>query len=1033
MTVRALLFTDVVDSTLLVERLGDERAAQVWAEHDRRARALLAHHGGCEIDRSDGFFLLFDEPVAAAHYALAYHQALAELALNARVGLHVGAVSLRENTTEEVGRGAKRVEVEGLAKPFAARVMGLARGGQTLLSAAARTALGDVPPDGTEVESHGHYRLKGVEEPVEVFELGPRGAAFSPPVDADKAYRVVRNVDLWRPAREVRHNLPAERDAFIGRTAELRVLAQRLDAGARLLTVVGPGGTGKTRFVRRYGHAWLGDWPGGVYFCDLSEARSLEGIFFAVAVAVGVSLGKGDPGVQLGHVIAGRDRCLIILDNFEQVVEHASATLGRWLDRSAAARFVVTSRERLHVPGEELFAIEPLPVAREAIELFDVRARAQRPDFAITEANRAAVAEVVRLLDGLPLAIELAAARARVFSPVQLVERMRDRFALLAGARGAAARQATLRAAIDWSWDLLAPWEQGAFAQCSVFEGGFTMLAAEAVLDLARWPDAPPVMDAVQMLVDKSLLRNWVGNEPGRYDIDEPHFGMYVSIHEYASERLDARAQHAAHGRHGRYFAGFGSDAALDALVGRGGGKLRRAIALELDNLVAACRRSVGRGDAETAVGTYRAAWEVLELQGPVALGVALGSQVLGVAGAGASTRAAAVVAHAAALRRLGRMDEASEVLLHALGLARSAGDRRREAVVLCGQGVLRREQGAMNEGREVLETAVALSREVGDARIEGMALSNLGTVLLAQGRIDEALAHQQAALTLHRGIGDRRSESIVLGNLGVLHRDQGRMDEARTAYEQALAIHREVGNRLFEGITFVNLGNLHAIQGRIVEGQNYFEAALPIFREIGDRRTEGILLGNMGIQNNDEGRLDAARACYEQALAIHREVGNRQSEGAVLTHLAGLYAEPGRMEDARAHYLQALGLYTRMGDRRDEGCVLGDLAGLLVMEGRHADAQPMLAQALALLRIAENPFELSRTLCVLARADVGLGKLESGRAALAEADALAAQHRRRPGVHAGPGDRHRSSAARMMGPCPAMRPGPSLYAVPTP
>ena len=305
----------------------------------------------------------------------------------------------------------------------------------------------------------------------------------------------------------------------------------------------------------------MGDWPGGVYFCELSEASSLDGIFFAVATALEVSLGKDDPVVQLGHAIAARGRCLVVLDNFEQVVQHAPASLGRWLDRAAEAAFVVTSRERLRLPGEAVLPLEPLPLATDAIDLFAVRPRAQRPDFALTEANRVAVAEVVRLLDGLPLAIELAASRSSILSPAQLVERMRDRFDLLAGARGVAARQATMRAAIDWSWEMLVPWDQAALAKCAVFEGGFTLAAAEAVLDLAAWPEAPPALAAVQMLVDKCLLRTWHPAEQGRLDIAEPYFGMYVSIHDYAREKLQASGSDAlaAEQRHGRHFAGFGA------------------------------------------------------------------------------------------------------------------------------------------------------------------------------------------------------------------------------------------------------------------------------------------------------------------------------------------------------------------------------------------------------------------------------------------------------------------------------------------
>ena len=219
MVAHALLFTDLVDSTAVVERLGDARAASVLAEHDRSARALLSQHGGREIDHSDGFFLLFDDPVRAAAFALDYHAALDALGLRARAGLHVGPVTLRENAPEEVARGAKPIEVEGIAKPLAARVMSLARGGQTLLTQAARAALGDALADAATIEAHGHYRLKGIAEPVEIFEIGVRDrSTFVPPEDTEKAFRVVRGDDGWRPVREVRHNLPRERDAFVGRS-----------------------------------------------------------------------------------------------------------------------------------------------------------------------------------------------------------------------------------------------------------------------------------------------------------------------------------------------------------------------------------------------------------------------------------------------------------------------------------------------------------------------------------------------------------------------------------------------------------------------------------------------------------------------------------------------------------------------------------------------------------------------------------------------------------------------------------------------
>lgn len=1035
MSQHALLFTDVVDSTGLVERLGDEKAAAVWATHDRRARTLLARHRGREIDRTDGFFLLFDDVADAAGYAMAYHEALVDLSLGARVGIHVGPISLRENAPEDIARGAKRVEVEGLAKPIAARVMALAGGGQTLMSGAACNALEGSLPERGEIKRHGHYRLKGIEEPIEILELGARDrAAFFPPADTDKAYRVVRAGEFWCPAREVRHNLPAERDTFIGRTTELRALAARLDAGARLLSILGPGGTGKTRIVRRYGWLWLGDWPGGIHFCDLSDARSLDGVLGAVAFALEVPLGKDDPGVQLGHAIAGRGRCLVILDNFEQVVQHAQGTVGRWLERATEAVFVVTSRERLHLPGEESFPIEPLPLQLDAIELFTARARARKPDFVLGESNRAAVAEVVRLLDGLPLAIELAAARIGVLAPAQLVERLRDRFKLLAGSRGVAARQATLRAAIDWSWDLLASWEQAAFAQCAVFAGGFTLEAAEAVLDLAPWPEAPPAMHAVQALVDKSLLRTWIPAEQSRFDIDEPHFGMYISIHEYAAEKLAAStpgAQRAGEERHGRYFSGFGTDEAHDALFRQGGVHRRRALTLELDNLVTACRRAVSRGDGEVAVAAYRAAWDVLELQGPLALGVALGAQVLALPGIETALRVPAAATLAQALRRAGRIEEAGSWLAQALALARDSGNRRQEGNVLHSLANLQREQGRMTEARELFETALAFAREASDRRVEGSVLASLGLLHREQSRVDQAREHFDAALAIARETGDQREEGIVLGSLGLLHSEQGLVEEAGRQFaaavaiardmgdrtlegvvlanlghlqaeqgrreqaleylEAALAIQRAVGNRRLEGIALGNLGSIHSEQGRKAAAQDHYAAALAIAREVGNRRHQGFILTSLGILRHDQGRLDEARADYDAALVMAREVGDHRVEGIALSRLGVLHSDQGRFAEARAHYEQALALAREAGYRRLEGAVLGGLGDLLVKQGQADAALELLRSGEALLRVVADREELAKLLCILGRAEVACGERARAGAALDEAETLAA------------------------------------------
>ncbi|HMN75439.1 MAG TPA: tetratricopeptide repeat protein [Burkholderiaceae bacterium] len=992
-----LLFTDVVDSTLLVERVGDARAAQIWSQHDRLARDLLAQHRGREIDRTDGFFLLFDTARDAVGFALAYHRAIGVLGLEARAGLHTGEVTLRGNDAADVARGAKPLEVEGLAKPVAARIMALARGGQTLASAAARDALGDVlgdalPPD-CEVVSHGHYRLKGVEQPIELFEVGRRPhARFEPPPDADKGYRVVRAGALWSPVRLVRHNLAPERDAFVGRAAELRAIAREFESGRRLLTLLGPGGTGKTRVIRRFGLAWLGDWPGGVYFCDLAEVRTTDALAYAVALALGVPLGKDDPIAQLGNAIAGRGRCLVILDNFEQIVALAPASVGAWLDRASEAHFAVTSRERLHLHGEAILEVEPLPLADDALTLFAERAAAQRPGFALDATNRADAAEVVRLLDGLPLAIELAAARLRVLSPAQLVERLKDRFTLLAGARGAAARQSTMKIAIDWSWNLLAAWEQAALAQCSVFEGGFTLEAAEAVLDLSAWADAPPAIDAVQSLVDKSLLRTWNPSLPQRFDLGEPYFGMYLSIHEYAAAKLGASAAAtlAAQRLHGRYYARLGRQEALDALARHGGARRLPALALEIDNLIGACRRAVARADAAVAVPTLRAAWEVLDRRGPFSTGVDLGAQVSALDALDAPNAAAAGLVHALALRRIGRPADARDALQTALAQARSGGNRLLEAITLAQSGMLQSHAGQFDEARAKVTAALGIAREIGNRRWEGGFESNLGNLDLAQGLLPGAGAHTEAALAIHREIGDRRAEGGALCNLAVLHHDQGELDAALAHYEAALVVLREVGDRLAESIALGNLGTLYNDRGQLGPARATYEAALVIHREIGDRLGEVVTLGNLAKLATDDGRRDDARVGYETALSIARELGERREMGIMLGGLGGLYAHQGRLDDAQQHYEQALAIHRQIGNRRYEGETLANLAELLQRRGLQAEARAALDAGEALLREIADPLDLAKLLCVRGHVELGSGARDAARGALDEAQRIA-------------------------------------------
>ena len=927
----ALLLVDVVDSAALAERLGDEAMARLWAMHDRVARDLLRHWRGREIDKTDGFLLMFGSAGDGLGFALAYHGALAALPapIRARAGLHVGPVTVRENAADDIALGAKPLEVDGLAKPVAARVMSAALGGQTLLTAAARDALG---PLAKRVVSHGHWRFKGLPEPIELFEAGDVGAPFTPPPDGAKAYRVVRRGGAWQPLREVRHSLPAERDTFVGRHAAMLDLARRFAHRARLVSLLGTGGAGKTRLAIHYGWTWLGDHPGGVWFCDLAPARGIDGLVHAVAQGLEVPLRSGDAVEQIGRAIAGRGHCLVILDNFEQVARHAEDTLGRWLERAADAQFLVTSREVLGIGGEEALALAPLPWA-EAESLFVLRAGAARQDFRPVDDDRAAITSLVRLLDGLPLAIELAAARASMMSPRALLARMGERFKLLAGTGGRRDRQSTLRAAFDWSWDLLAPAERAALAQLSVFENGFTLAAAEAVLDLSACGDAPWGVDVLNSLVDKSFVRARGGDR----------FDLLVSVQVYADEHLRTEGRYAGSGpaallsaqaRHGAWFAAPGATAEE---VGA---------SADLDNRVTACRRAVARGDAGTAVGALEGAWAALGLQGPFEAGVALAQQAASLPGLPDAAAARVQVVLAKACTHAGHLGQARQHAERALALARHAGDRRcqAEAGIQLARLVAREGQDGM--ARTLLNEALAQVQALGDRALECAARNSLGNLEADFGRLDDAGRQYQAALEVAAGMVHPHLRGSVLGNLGILHMSLGRLDEARGHLEGALLVARALGDRLHEGNTSSNLALLCHMQDRSDEAVALSESALTIAREMGHARLECTLLCNLGIFQTVLGQSLQARQRLDAALSLARRLPDPRLQGQALGYLATLHMRQSEFDLAKACLHEGEALLEALGDLFSLGVLLCARAELEYRSGRPEVASTMLGRA---------------------------------------------------------------------------------------
>jgi predicted ATPase/class 3 adenylate cyclase/Tfp pilus assembly protein PilF len=902
--VRAILLTDVVDSTALNQQVGDAAMAMIWAQHDESTRALIRQWRGVEVGRSDGFLILFTTASDAVGFAIAHHQSLSLLSvpIKARVGIHVGPITLRENSSADRALGATPFEVDGIALPVAARVSALAGGGQTLVT---ESVLRDIATSSAVVQDFGFWRLKGVKDPLQIFGIRETTAApLAPPDEAPKGYRVTRVDNSWCPTRELPNNLTRERDAFVGRAGLIDALADRVEAGARLITLLGIGGIGKTRTALHFAHAHLGEFAGGAWFCDLSQANTVDGILNAVAQALGVPLGKTDPVEHLGAAIAGRGRCLIVLDNFEQVTRYAMDTLDKWMATTDKAVYLVTSREMLGIQGEHVVPLPPLDQA-EAIDLFKLRAHAAGSPDASNQFS-GDLCSLVERLDCLPLAVELAAARASLLSPAQMLARMDERFKLLSSVNGRRDRQATLRATLDWSWDLLNDTERQGLARLSVFEGGFTLAAAESVIAIqgvapGTWP-----VDVLHSLLRKSLVRQGPGQR----------FTLLRSVQDYALEHLstphvDSGGRPSALRRHWTYFASLSESEATDSRC------------VETDNLIAACLRAAAV-DPESAVEVLARAWSALRLVGPFRAVLPLVS---------------AVESH----------------------LSQAEGCRHR---VDCVAGHALMLMGDLDQARRRFTSCLDAASELGDVAVQVLAQCHLADIDMADVNYRAARDRLDVALQMARQAKDDRTLMQVLNQCGSLHSELSQLDRAKADYTEALVVAERLGDRRYQGGLHGNLGTISHSQGQLADARYHYEAGLLIAHDVGDRQWEGNTRCNLGLLLHECGDHAAAGDELEAALAIARSIGHPRLEATALCNLGIVRETLGDLSGATERFASAVDRARALANRRMEAQFRGYLGLCRARQGNTAIATDDLEWAIAQLSDAEDPVSLGVALC---------------------------------------------------------------------
>ncbi|HSQ10152.1 MAG TPA: tetratricopeptide repeat protein, partial [Burkholderiaceae bacterium] len=804
--------------------------------------------------------MMFSSAADAMKFAMAYHRALAGLPvpLTARAGLHVGPVLLRENSADDIALGAKPLEVEGMAKPTAARVMSLARGGQTLLTPEARENLG---PTELKVESLGHWMVKGVEEPIELFEAGAPGTRFIPPTDSEKVYRVVRAADWWLPVKDIPNNLPFQATSFIGRETELDEVKSYLHR-VRLLTLLGMGGLGKTRLCLQVAAETMHLYPDGVWFLDLAPLRDDAHVAAEAAQAIGV---KAEPDRTLLQAICAHlksRRVLIILDNCEHLVK-ASAELAQAILRAAPyVRLLATSREALHVPGEQSYPVHPLPLPPRgagiddvsqstAVRLFVERAQQHKPSFTLDATQAAAVAELVGRLEGIPLALELAAARVKSLPVAEINARLKDRYKILTGgARVLQERQQTLRALVDWSYDLLTQKEQTLFARLGIFVGGFDLAAAEQICgtDPLACDD---ILDLLASLVEKSLIMLDESDEGGRYR-------MLETIRDYAVERLeqheDSTSVATRHCDH--YFAM--SKAARDGMQGPEQAEWIRRVETDIDNMRSAMSLALDGG-----VDQF------------IAVKMAVALQPF--------------------WRLRGYATEGRKLLRMALAKPEIAGSDLAQAWALYVAAALAESQSDHREAREMLENCLELRRRLGNPVDLAATLSTLSLVKLQTGDVAGAAECEKEALRIFRDIGHRRGELIGLIHLGQVAEHLGQDQDAKSSFEEAFVIAQEIKHQALQGECELLLGQLALAEGATTDAELWFKRSLTLCREAADRRGEANALRWLGKCDIGAGALPSARSRLRDALKAFRNLEMWDELLGCLEDLASLWQAEGR------------------------------------------------------------------------------------------------------------------------------------------
>jgi len=901
------LFTDIEGSTKLSQEFPDTLPAALEKHHSILIKEIESNNGFIFQNVGDAFCCAFGSSEDAVKAAVDIQINLAnekwdEAVIKVRVGIHSG--NAEWNGKDYMGY---------ITLARAARVMSAAYGGQILISNDAyelyikdttskaqskrenekdSSGLGDFEVDFRDL---GERRLKDVILPIRLFQITGAGLREDfPPLDTLDA----------RP-----NNLPLQLTSFIGREKEMKQVKEALKLN-RFVTLASAGGSGKTRLALQTAAEVIDDYEYGVWFVDLAALNDPALLTATIIVALGIKEQSKKTTEETLIDFLKEKEILILLDNCEQLVHACADLTERLLSSCSKLKIIATSREALNCKGEKTYRIPPLTMPDpnsnytpeqlaqyESVRLFIERALMVNPEFRVNNENSHALAEICSRLDGIPLAIELAAARTNALPVVKIYERLDDRFSLLTGGkRTALPRQQTLRALIDWSYDLLSGEEKLLWCRLSVFSGGWTLEAAEEICSDDKI-NKSVILDLLSQLTEKSVII---------YDESRERYRILESIKQYGIEKLSDGYE--VYLRHLNFFLELSEKAALQLRSEKARFWLD-TIDADHSNFISAIDWSVSNEIADKGAIIAAALGNFWNTAGHYSTGIRLNENIL------QSTRA---------------IDKSSKVKV---------------LTWLC---VFKYHQGNYEQVRKYSEECLAISKKIGDKKGTAESLHNLGKVADIKGDYEQAKKYHEESLAFKNEIGDKNGMADSLQSLGNLSVDQGDYEKAQKYFEESFAIKKEMGDKKGMASNMNSLGCLSSFQGDYEQAKKYHEESLAYNKDIGSKMGVAISMGNLGMIAFNQGEYEQAKKYYEESLAIRKELGNRKGMADYMHNLGGIVYTQGDYEQAKKYFEDSLAVRKEIGDRIGMTDSLNNLGGVMYTQGDYEQAKSYFEESLA-------------------------------------------------------------------------------------